>query len=157
MQLARILLAMSTAVAVAAGSATATAAPSYTAVQGDKILIGAPGSWPSSSCTLGYNADGYSYTAAHCGHNGDLVYLEDSHGRPTSPVGTLTRSDRAQTESFPGYNDWARIDWNNSVRLGPNRFSGDALVAPSELRLGKKCVFMVKRHVAKIVDASWEI
>lgn len=63
----------------------------------------------------------------------------------------------AQTESFPGYNDWARIDWNNSVRLGPNRFSGDALVAPSELRLGKKCVFMVKRHVAKIVDASWEI
>lgn len=48
----------------------------------------------------------------------------------------------AQTESFPGYNDWARIDWNNSVRLGPNRFSGDALVAPSELRLGEKvCIY----------------
>ena len=144
----RTFLAISTAVAVVAGSATATAAPVYTATQGAQIYIGSPGYQPNSTCTLGFNADGFSFTAAHCGRTGDYVYLVTPNGYLSRPVGVLTRSDRAYMDrNDANYNDWARIDWNDSVRLGPNKFSGDNLVHPSTLRAGEQvCVYGNTTH-----------
>lgn len=144
MKLAQIFLTAAVAVATVSGSAIATAAPLYTVSQGDEILIGAPGYFPSHSCTLGFNGDGYSYTAAHCGDTGDLVYIEDSNGLLKGPLGTVTNSPLYSgfDDDQETYNDWARIDWNDSVRLGENRFSGDTIVPLSEVQLGETvCVY----------------
>lgn len=56
------LISLSTAVVVATikGGVTASSAPVFTVIQGDQILTGAPGSYPSGSCTLGFNAEGFS-------------------------------------------------------------------------------------------------
>ena len=119
MQLAQIFLTAAVAVATVSGSAIATAAPLYTVSQGDEILIGAPGYFPSHSCTLGFNGDGYSYTAAHCGDTGDLVYIEDSNGLLKGPLGTVTNSplysgfddDQEPTMTGPGSIGTTQCDW----------------------------------------------
>ena len=56
------LISLSNVVVVATirGGVTASSAPVFTVIQGDQILTGAPGSYPSGSCTRGFNAEGFS-------------------------------------------------------------------------------------------------
>lgn len=144
---ARSLVAAAVVATTVTGSSTAATAPAfkgavYTVSQGTRILVGTPGHEPGEACTVGYNSHHFSYTAAHCGNSGDYVYLQEAGGSSSKPLGTLTRSPQARVESGDGSNDWAVINWNTSVQLGPNTYSGNDVIHPSALAPGTQvCVY----------------
>lgn len=93
------------------------------------------------SCTIGLNdaSRGVSYSAAHCGKRGDLVFLVDENGyRQTTPVGTFEPSARYDSRSAS--NDWSVIKWYPGVTVKPNRFGGDYYPAQN-LKPGEKICF----------------
>lgn len=94
-------------------------------------------------CTVGYNdyANRRSFVAAHCGRDGARVELA---GPRTGAAGTFYRS-----KAYDGHlsNDWAAIQWDPGVRMGPNSMSGNAWVHPSDIRLGETvCYFGRTSH-----------
>lgn len=114
---------------------SATAAP-IQPTQGDAISTG------YSSCTLGFNDHeaGVSYTAAHCGRDGDRILLVDRKtSRPLSKdIGTLRIS--------PGYdrqysNDFAWIEWDRGVTMGENIYSGDIKADATSIKRGAKTCY----------------
>ncbi|GAB3085259.1 trypsin-like serine protease [Corynebacterium aquatimens] len=90
-----------------------------------------------SACTVGYidaaNRSGYS--AAHCGNNGDAVYVKNSKGE-WALAGKFQVS--SAYDKATNTNDWARIKWNSRVTYGKNGFSGDAIISPDSLDIGDK-------------------
>lgn len=131
------------AVAVSAAALVATPTPALAATpvtvnQGAAISVGLRG-----MCTLGYNdhAKGVSYTAAHCGLDGDPVYLVDpttSRVIGNAAVGTFHPS---KLYSQIPYNDWATITWNSNVKLGKNAYSGDTILAQDDVADGDEVCF----------------
>lgn len=112
-----------------------TARDTVRAQQGDRIRIG-----DATYCTLGYvDAERrIGFTAAHCGSGGDRVAVLNDGTYLTS--GTFYPSN-AYGRSVSG-NDWALIRFDDGVDIGPNRFSGNARVAPEDVRAGDRlCVY----------------
>ncbi|WP_297588094.1 hypothetical protein [uncultured Corynebacterium sp.] len=114
--------------ALALSHTAATAAEPTVVDQGDAIVVG------GSACTVGFNLGASSYTAAHCGESGDRVRLLLADGTLTPPTGTLTISAASEGTT----NDWARIDWDAGVEVGPNEYSGDGAVALDAVRPGEQ-------------------
>lgn len=88
------------------------------------------------TCTIGYNdaKQGLSYTAGHCGKAGARVSTPDGSATGTfSPSLLFGSSDTG--------NDWGLVTWDPGVRLGPNRFSGDAVVDPADVSKGDRVCF----------------
>lgn len=138
---------LATAVSAAVLVATPThalAATRVTVEQGAAISVGLHG-----MCTLGYNdhTKGVSYTAAHCGNDGDPVYLVDpttNNVIGSTSVGTFHPSE--QYSQIP-YNDWATITWNSDVTLGENIYSGDTILAQGDVVDGDEvCVHGETSH-----------
>lgn len=145
--LRRICLSTSTALALAALPAVAAAEPvvheapspvegTATPVvsQGDAVNIVGRG-----LCTIAFNDAGQrvSYTAGHCGRDGDRVIATGDGFRAT---GTFHPSSAMEGGSTA--NDWGVIRWADGVTLGPNSLSGDAVAAPSTMRSGDPvCVY----------------
>lgn len=96
--------------------------------QGDAIVVN------GSACTVGFSQGASSYTAAHCGESGDRVRLLLADGTLSPEAGTLTNSAASEGTT----NDWARIDWDAGVALGPNEYSGDEVVALDTVRRGEQ-------------------
>ena len=148
--LRRICLSTSTALALAATPAFAVAAPvvkdapatagvesGATPVvrQGDSVDVLGKG-----RCTLAFNDRGQnvSYTAGHCGQEGDRAVVVGKGFRAT---GTFHPS-AAMNEDEGTANDWGVIRWDDGVKLGANGISGDSVVAPSLMRSGDPvCVY----------------
>lgn len=113
--------------ALALSHTVATATEPTVVDQGDGIVVN------GSACTVGFNLGASSYTAAHCGESGDRVRLLLADGTLTPPTGTLTTSAASEGTT----NDWARIDWDAGVEVGPNEYSGDGAVALDAVRPGE--------------------
>lgn len=146
--LRRICLSTSTALALTATCTFATAepvvrtetdatmeAPATPVVgQGDSVYVEGNG-----LCTIAFNDPGQraSYTAGHCGAEGDRAIVSGEGFRAT---GTFYPSAKlGQTGTA---NDWGMIRWADGVELGPNSRTGNAVVAPSTLRSGDPvCVY----------------
>lgn len=115
-------------IGVVALLAPAAQAQVGTVSQGTSVLVRGTG-----ICTVGYNdyANRRSFVAAHCGQEGARVELL---GPRTGAVGTFYRS-----KAYDGQlsNDWAAIQWDAGVQMGPNRISGNAWVHPNDIRLGE--------------------
>lgn len=96
----------------------------------------------SGYCTVGYNdpANRRSFVAAHCGEEGARVRIVDHDTRTGSGhVGTFYRSKAFDNRLG---NDWAAIQWDGGVNIGPNGFSGDPWVRPNEVSPGEQvCYF----------------
>ncbi|CAM4166322.1 MULTISPECIES: trypsin-like serine protease [Corynebacterium] len=115
--------------------APAGAAQLDSPVQG--MAIGTSIGW----CTLGYNDKDQhiSYTAAHCGKEGDRVHLVDrATGKQSKDMGTFRPSTKYDG-AFS--NDWGYIEWDRDVRLGDNVYSGDTIVDPSAVKRGAKVCY----------------
>lgn len=131
------------AVTLALNTAPAIAAPVYSVAQGDKAILLPPGSPSGSKCTVGFSTQGRSYVSAHCGKDGYGVYLQLPNGYTTGRVGTFHRSPAAVVENgAANFNDWGVIKWDDSVYVGPNRYSGDPLIDPDTVQSGETvCVY----------------
>ena len=135
--LRRICLSTSTALALATlpnFAAAAEGAATPVVGQGDAVDIVGRG-----MCTIAFNdaAQGVSYTAGHCGKDGDRAIASGPGFRAT---GTFSPSSAMENDGTG--NDWGVIRWADGVMLGPNRYSGDAVVALSTLRSGDPvCVY----------------
>lgn len=131
MRVTRAGVAAVAAAASLASPLTAVAAAPTVPQQGVAIFVDNTG-----SCTLGYNdvARGVSYTAGHCGTPGARVRLLNRATHEVSvPMGTFYPS--------PGYdgnysNDWGEVRWDPGVKLPTNRFSGEKILARSEVKRG---------------------
>lgn len=112
-----------------------------TAKQGGEFTFFVPAGL--GSCTIAYNdsARRVSHTAAHCGREGDKVYLKDSRGRLVE-AGTFHPSKNFDQGTFmqesTATNDWAIIKWNDQVIIGPNELSGDRIIPLDELNRGDR-------------------
>lgn len=129
----------SAAVVAALGVAApaASAAPSVP-TQGGAVFIS------GGSCTIGYNdhARGVSYTAGHCGNDGDRVQLYDRTQRNafaglSTPMGTFHPSKKFDDYS----NDWGEIVWDKGVTLGPNTYSGDTVLTLDQVKRGEEVCY----------------
>lgn len=136
----RAALAATATIVVAASALAGAPAPAsaQTTVveQGGRFATGS-----GKSCTIGLNdpARGVSYSAAHCGKRGDLVYFVDENGyRFSTPVGIFEPSSRYDFASAS--NDWSLIRWYPGVKVQPNRFGGDYYPA-SKLSPGEQMCF----------------
>lgn len=132
----RSLLAATATVVIAASSVVPASAQTSVVEQGGRF-----GTSSGKSCTIGLNdpARNVSYSAAHCGKRGDLVYFVDENGyRLPTPVGTFEPSSRYDSKSAS--NDWSMIKWYPGVTVRPNRFGGDYFPA-SELSPGEQMCF----------------
>lgn len=131
------------AVGLIAGATPAIAQPYYSVTQGDKAILLPRGSNSGSKCTGGYNGSGFSYVSAHCGKDGYAVHLELASGYTSPRVGTFHRSPAASVENgAANFNDWGVIEWDNTVNIGPNRYSGDDLVDPDMVTSGETaCIY----------------
>ncbi len=72
------------------------------------------------------------------------MYIQDTQGRVQGPLGVLTNSPRynGSNKNVAVVNDWVTISWADSVRLEPNRYSGDTIVPISDVQLGETvCVY----------------
>lgn len=123
-----------TAIAVAAAFSLAPAAGAATVTvnQGVAVLIDGAG-----TCTLGYNDHdrGVSYTAGHCGRDGARVHLIDRKSNVFGlALGTFHPSPNYITD---GSNDWGWIDWDDTVQMGENVYSGDRILSRSEVKAGE--------------------
>lgn len=117
--------------AVAVLLAPAATAASVTVNQGVAVLIDGSG-----ACTLGYNDHerGVSYTAGHCGRDGARVHLIDRTSNVFGlAVGTFHPSPNYITD---GSNDWGWIEWDDTVQIGVNGYSGDRILSRSEVKQG---------------------
>lgn len=118
-----------TGVAVAVPVSAGAQLPASPVVeQGMKILID-QGNGLDNVCTVGHNdpAQRSSFTAAHCGTPGQLVYLEDEDGqRIDTPVGHFTPSPvyrhPATYTGSPSANDWGQIRWFSTVEIAENAY-----------------------------------
>lgn len=139
----KILVATAMAVGLIAGATPAIAQPYYSVTQGDKAILLPPGSNSGSKCTVGYNGNGFSYVSAHCGKDGYAVHLELASGYTSPRVGTFHRSPAASVENgAANFNDWGLIEWDNTVNIGPNRYSGDSLIDPDTVTSGETaCIY----------------
>lgn len=126
--------AAATAAALALGAAPAAHAQTPAVTQGERIRIG-----ENSFCTLGFidASRNRGFTAAHCGRSGESVSV--FRGGEWVKVGWFRASSFYDP---PGTgNDWANVNFNSSVALGANSLSGDAQVAPGEVRAGERVCF----------------
>ncbi|MCP1386855.1 S1 family peptidase [Corynebacterium sp. TA-R-1] len=127
---------------VAVVPADAAPAPQYTANQGWKIFIeDRYKEREGSECTIGYNdhEDGVSYTAAHCGRDGEKVFLTDRAGNVyPHAAGVLRPSKKFDADQFS--NDWAVIEWYDNVRLGPNGY-GENFIRVEQVNIGEKICY----------------
>ncbi|SDS20279.1 trypsin-like serine protease [Corynebacterium timonense] len=93
-------------------------------------------------CTVGYNDphNRRSLIAAHCGHEGARVRIADRrNGTSSAIVGTFYRSKSYDNRLG---NDWAAIQWDDNVTIGPNSISGDPWVRPHQVTPGERvCYF----------------
>lgn len=148
MRVSKKIAAVGTALTVSAGSVVAApeasaqwitwpapATSPVTARQGFNFFTLGGGN--SGSCTIAYNdaERRVSYTSAHCGNEGQTVYLPNAQNRLV-PAGTIHPS-RAYDDPTAS-NDWAQIRWEPNVTVGQNTFSGDRIVPLSELTKGEK-------------------
>lgn len=114
--------------ALASTAATTAGAQPVSVDQGDAIVVN------GSACTVGFNEGASSYTAAHCGRSGDRVRLLLDDGTLTPEAGTLQDSPANAGTT----NDWARIDWDEGVDVGPNEYSGDGAVGLADVHHGDR-------------------
>lgn len=117
----------SVATAAAALFLAAPAAGAVTVGQGDAVVVN------GSECTVGFNGERESFTAAHCGTSGDRVRKVLDDGTWSPAIGTLDTSPRSEETT----NDWARIRWDAGVELGPNEYTGDAQIPLDDIRRGE--------------------
>ena len=117
----------SVATAAAALFLAAPAAGAVTVGQGDAVVV------DGSECTVGFNGERESFTAAHCGTSGDRVRKVLDDGTWSPAIGTLDTSPRSEETT----NDWARIRWDAGVELGPNEYTGDAQIPLDDIRRGE--------------------
>lgn len=93
-------------------------------------------------CTVGYNdpAKRRSFIAAHCGHEGVRVRIVDrATDTGSGLVGTFYRSKAYDNRLG---NDWAAIQWDSGVTIGPNSITGDPWVRPQQVSPGEQvCYF----------------
>lgn len=102
--------------------------------QGDSVTVVGKG-----LCTIAFNdlKQGVSYTAGHCGAEGDRAVVASAQG---NAAGTFHPSSALGEPSTS--NDWAVIRWADGVQLKPNTLSGDSVAEPSLLRSGDPvCVY----------------
>lgn len=139
----KTLAAATIVVGLITGATPAFAQPYYSVSQGDKAIVLPPGSNNGSKCTVGYNGNGFSYVSAHCGKDGYAVHLQLPSGYTSPRVGTFHRSPAASVDNgAANFNDWGVIEWDRSVTIGPNRYSGDALIDPDTVTSGDTaCVY----------------
>ncbi len=131
------------AFAVVAGLVAAPAGAQVASIsQGSSVIVQGTG-----ICTVGYNdyANRRSFVAAHCGREGARVQAFDPRtGARSGAVGTLYRS-----KLYDGHlsNDWAAIQWDPGVHMGPNARSGNGWVYPRDIQLGETvCYFGQTSH-----------
>lgn len=131
----RAFLAVTATLLVASSTIAPAAAQTAVVEQGGRF-----GTSSDKSCTIGLNDPerNVSYSAAHCGKRGDLVYFVDENGyRLPTPVGTFEPSSRFDSRNAS--NDWSVIKWYPGVKVQPNRF-GDHYPA-DKLRPGEEICF----------------
>lgn len=123
----RASLAFATAAATAlgvVGAPVTASAATPTIAQGNRLIVG------SNYCTAGYNEPaavdsgasataGQTFVAAHCGNDGDGVYLPSDRA---TRLGTFHPS--AAYDPATRANDWGVITWDVPVTLGTNDDSG---------------------------------
>ncbi|WP_143340134.1 hypothetical protein [Corynebacterium sp. NML 150383] len=127
MRMLPVPMGRSVATAAAALFLAAPAAGAVTVGQGDAVVVN------GSECTVGFNGERESFTAAHCGTSGDRVRKVLDDGTWSPAIGTLDTSPRSEETT----NDWARIRWDAGVELGPNEYTGDAQVPLDDIRRGE--------------------
>lgn len=104
--------------------------------QGDTVTVAGRG-----ACTIGFNdpSQRVSYTAGHCGENGERVVAgTDAFG----PQATGTFHPSSEWGKSSTGNDWGIIRWDDTVRIGPNRYTDDVVVSPADVQAGDRvCMF----------------
>lgn len=135
MKTSRALTAVALASSLGLAPVAAYAAPAPVPEQGLAF------STSIGACTLGYvdAEQRISYTAAHCGREGDRVRLIDRKtNAQTRELGTFHPSTRYD-ELFS--NDWGFIQWDRDVVLGGNPYSGDTIVDPTDVKRGEEVCY----------------
>lgn len=139
------------AAAVAATAGVGAAAPVSASAQLPARPVVEQGNGRDSVCTVGHNdpAQLSSFTSAHCGTAGQLVYLEDEQGqRINTPVGHFTPSTvyRHPTKytGSPSANDWGQIRWFSTVDIAENAYG--PLPRPRCRQPGRHPLLPGRRH-----------
>lgn len=105
--------------------------------QGERVVVNG-----THGCTVGFNVheERRSYIAAHCGEDGDRVAkLSPDSMTASAQVGTFRRS--VFYDPTTQRHDLGWIEWDTSVDMGPNTYSGDGRVESTDLVIGDEVCF----------------
>lgn len=117
--------------------------------QGERVVVNG-----THGCTIGFNVheERRSYIAAHCGEDGDRVAkLFPDNMTASAQAGTFRRS--SFYDPTTQRHDLGWIEWDPSVDMGPNTYSGDGRVESTDLTIGDEVCFFGGKSMISTPDA----